>query len=144
MIDIWSGTDFHEELITINTRSYMHAQLVQYNNTVYRYLKKIKNVIFLTKLHRKINKTGEEQVIFFFLSEFWLLTTRLVSYNMVQIITCVMTIYQLLIISVGQNLFSFRFSPSLKIQSSSLKLALISISRMYIVIKFTGNKIPQK
>lgn len=35
----------------------MHAQLVQYNNTVY--LKKIKNVIFLTKLHRKINKTGE-------------------------------------------------------------------------------------
>lgn len=41
----------------------MHAQLVQYNNTVY--LKKIKNVIFLTKLHRKINKTGEEQVIYF-------------------------------------------------------------------------------
>lgn len=95
---------------------------------------------------KSIKQVKSQQVIFFFLSEFWLLTTRLVSYNiLIQIITCVLTIYPLWDISVGQNFFSFRFSSSLKIQSSSLKLALyiISISRMYIVIKFTRNKIPK-
>lgn len=88
MIDIWSGTDYHEELITIHTRSYMHAQcsiIIQCNE------EKIKYVIFLTKFHRKINGTGVEQAIFFFLSE--QINYKLMSYIMVKIITCIMTIY---------------------------------------------------
>lgn len=86
MIDIWSGTDYHEELITIHSRSYMHAQcsiIIQCNE------EKIKYVIFLTKFYRKINRTGVEQAIFFFLSE----QNKLMSYIMVKIITCIMTIY---------------------------------------------------
>lgn len=64
----------------------MHAQcsiIIQCNE------EKIKYVIFLTKFHRKINGTGVEQAIFFFLSE----QNKLMSYIMVKIITCIMPIY---------------------------------------------------
>lgn len=64
----------------------MHAQcsiIIQCNE------EKIKYVIFLKKIHRKINGTGVEQAIFFFLSE----KKKFMSYIMVKIITCIMTIY---------------------------------------------------
>lgn len=76
----------------------MHAQcsiIIQCNE------EKIKYVIFLKKFHRKINGTGVEQAILFFLSE--QNNYKLISYIMVKIITCIMTISRFGIISVGQN-----------------------------------------
>lgn len=67
----------------------LYACTVQYDNKCNE--EKIKYVIFLTKFHRKINGTGVEQAIFFFLSE--QINYKLISYIMVKIITSTMTIY---------------------------------------------------